>query len=97
MQIHLAESREQARKDVEYGLQKWIGYANDIVPAPNTPPRGLADPAGWMVENERAIIGTPDDALGKIEHMLEVTGGFGGILILHRIGPTGRRRSAASN
>ncbi len=77
----IAESREQARKDVEYGLQKWIGYANDIVPAPNAPPRGLADPAGWMVENERAIIGTPDDAVAKIEHMLEVTGGFGGILI----------------
>jgi alkanesulfonate monooxygenase SsuD/methylene tetrahydromethanopterin reductase-like flavin-dependent oxidoreductase (luciferase family) len=29
-----------------------------------------------MVENERAIIGTPDDAVEKIEQMLEVTGGF---------------------
>ena len=34
-----------------------------------------------MVENERAIIGTPDDAVEKIEQMLEVTGGFGGILV----------------
>jgi limonene 1,2-monooxygenase len=34
-----------------------------------------------MVENERAIIGTPDDAVEKIEHMLEVTGGFGGVLV----------------
>ena len=66
---------------MEYGLEKWIGYANDIVPAPNPPPRGLADPASWMVENERAIIGTPDDAVAKIEHMLEVTGGFGGVLV----------------
>lgn len=81
IQMHLAESREQAREDVAYGLEKWIGYANDIVPAPNPPPRGLADPAGWMVENERAIIGTPDDAVEKIEQMLDVTGGFGGILV----------------
>jgi limonene 1,2-monooxygenase len=81
IQMHLADSREQARKDVEYGLEKWIGYANDIVPAPNPPPRGLADPAGWMVENQRAIIGTPDDAVQRIERMLEVTGGFGGILL----------------
>jgi len=81
VQIHLAESREQARKDVEYGLEKWIGYANDIVPAPNPPPRGLADPVSWFLENERAIIGTPDDAVEKIKHMLEVTGGFGGILV----------------
>ena len=81
VQMHVAESREQARKDVEYGLEKWIGYANDIVPAPNPPPRGLADPVSWMLENERAIIGTPDDAVEKIEHMLEVTGGFGGVLV----------------
>jgi limonene 1,2-monooxygenase len=81
IQVHLAESRKQARKDVEYGLEKWIGYANDIVPAPNPPPRGLPDPARWMVDNERAIIGTPDDAVKKIEHMLDVTGGFGGILL----------------
>ena len=78
---YLAENREQARKDVEYGLEKWIGYANDIVPAPNPPPRGLADPVSWLLENERAIIGTPDDAVEKIEHMLEVTEGFGGILV----------------
>jgi limonene 1,2-monooxygenase len=81
IQIHLAESREQARKDVAYGLEKWVGYAHDIVPAPNPPPRGLADPAGWMIENDRAIIGTPDDAVQKIEHMLAVTGGFGGVLV----------------
>jgi limonene 1,2-monooxygenase len=81
IQIHVAESREQARKDVAYGLEKWVGYTRDIVPAPNPPPRGLADPAGWMIENDRAIIGTPDDAVQKIEHMLAVTGGFGGVLV----------------
>jgi len=81
VQMHLAETREQARKDVQYGLERWIGYANDIVPSPSPPARGHADPAAWMVENQRAIIGTPDDAVEKIEHMLEVTGGFGGVLV----------------
>jgi limonene 1,2-monooxygenase len=81
VQMHLAESREQARKDVEYGLEKWIGYANDIVPAPHPPARGQSDPARWMVDNQRAIIGTPDDAVERIQHMLDVTGGFGGILV----------------
>jgi limonene 1,2-monooxygenase len=82
VQMHLAETREQARKDVAYGLEKWIGYANDVVPTPNPPPRGHPDPAGWMVENQRAIIGTPDDAVTRIEHMLEITGGFGGIMVV---------------
>ena len=66
---------------MEFGLEKWIGYTNDIVPAPNPAPRGLADPVSWLLENERAIIGTPDDAVEKIEHMLEFTGGFGGVLV----------------
>ena len=81
IQIHLAETRDQAKKDVAYGLEKWIGYSNDIVPAPNPVPRGLPDPVGWMLQHDRAIIGTPDDAVKKIEHMLDVTGGFGGILV----------------
>jgi limonene 1,2-monooxygenase len=34
-----------------------------------------------MLEHDRAIIGTPDDAIEKIEHMIEVTGGFGGVLV----------------
>jgi limonene 1,2-monooxygenase len=81
LQLHLAETREQAFKDVAYGLEKWIGYAHDIVPAANPPPRGLADPARYMMENDRAIIGTPDDAVAKLEHLLDITGGFGGVLV----------------
>ena len=34
-----------------------------------------------MIANQRAIIGTPDDAVREIERMLEFTGGFGGILV----------------
>ncbi len=81
IQVHLAETREQAFKDVQYGLEKWIGYAHDIVPAPNPPPRGLADPVSWMNEQGRAIIGTPDDMVHIVEHMQDVTGGFGGVLV----------------
>ncbi len=81
IQVHLAETREQACKDVAYGLEKWIGYAHDIVPAPNPPPRGMAEPAGYMNENRLAIIGTPDDMVQTVEHMMNVTGGFGGVLV----------------
>ena len=81
IQMHLAETREQAFRDVAYGLEKWIGYSNDIVPAPNPVPRGLPNPAQWVVDNQRAVIGTPDDAVREIERMLEITGGFGGFLV----------------
>ena len=31
IQIHVAETREQAKKDIEYGLERWIGYSHDVV------------------------------------------------------------------
>lgn len=79
--MHVAETREQANKDVMYGLEKWIGYSNDIVPAISPPPRGLPDPVGYMQESGRAIIGSPDDAVREIERMRDKLGGFGGLLV----------------
>ena len=35
-----------------------------------------------MMERGGAIVGTPDDAIAAIEHLLEVTEGFGGFLAL---------------
>ena len=79
--IHVAETREQAKKDLQYGLEKWIGYSNDIVPAANPVPRGLADPVQWMHDNQRAIFGTPDDVVAGIERMRTTVGDFGGVLL----------------
>jgi limonene 1,2-monooxygenase len=79
--MHIAETREQAKKDVLYGLEKWIGYSNDIVPAANAVPRGLADPVGYLLETQRAIIGTPDDAVAELTRMRDKLGGFGSVLV----------------
>jgi limonene 1,2-monooxygenase len=81
IQMHHAETREQAKKDVEYGLEKWIGYSNDIVPAANAVPRGLPDPVAYLLETKRAIIGTPDDAVEELERVRAKVGGFGGVLV----------------
>jgi len=81
MYIHLAETREQARKDCEYGLEKYIGYANDIVPAPNPIPRDLPDPVGYINDIQRGIVGTPDDAIREISRVQDALGGFGAVLL----------------
>jgi limonene 1,2-monooxygenase len=81
--MHIAETRAEAKKNVAYGLEKWIGYSNDIVPAASPPPRGLPDPVEYMRESQRAIIGTPDDAVAEFERMREKLGGFGGVLVFH--------------
>ncbi len=81
MYVHLAETREQAKKDCEYGLEAYIGYANDVVPAPNPIPRGLPDPVAYINENQRGVIGTPADAIRVIERVQEAVGGFGVVLL----------------
>jgi limonene 1,2-monooxygenase len=81
IQMHIAETREQAKKDCEYGLEKWIAYSNDIVPAASPPPRGLPDPVKYLCDNRRAIIGTPDDAVAELERIRDKVGGFGGVLV----------------
>jgi len=81
MHIHLAETREQAWKDCAYGLERYIDYANDVVPSPNPIPRGLPDPVKYINESQRGIIGTPEDAIREIERVQEALGGFGAVLI----------------
>ena len=81
MYVHLAETREQAKKDVEYGLEKYIGYANDIVPTPSPIPRGLPDPVDYFHQVQRGVIGTPEDAIREIERVQQALGGFGAVLL----------------
>jgi limonene 1,2-monooxygenase len=78
--VHLAETREQAREDVRYGLQPFIDYLNNNMPRIHVP-EGV-DPADWAVDTGYAAIGTPDDAIELIERLLAKQGGFGCFLML---------------
>ena len=81
MFMHVAETREQAKRDCAYGLEAYIGYANDVVPAPNPIPRGLPDPVAYVNESQRGVIGTPADAIAAIERVQAGVGGFGTVLV----------------
>ncbi|MEZ5378080.1 MAG: LLM class flavin-dependent oxidoreductase [Acidimicrobiales bacterium] len=78
---HLAETREQAERDVEWGLLRWHNEYNvDTLQRPGA--RHYADTAEAIqelarVEGSAAIIGTPDDLIARIREMYEVSGGFG--------------------
>ena len=79
--VHLAETREKAMNDVQWGLEKWIDYSHDVVSAGHMVERGLDDPARFISENQRAIIGTPDDAVAEIQRVWDGVGGFGVLLL----------------
>ena len=73
---HLAETVDQARKELEFGLQKWVDYSHHVLP--NSPfPIDEKDPLNWGIDNKQLLVGTPDDAIREIERVEEKTGGFG--------------------
>jgi limonene 1,2-monooxygenase len=74
--MHIAETREQAKKNVEFGLRAFADYFRDVATFPIVPP-DVADPYAFMVESGTACIGTPDDGIAYIERLLAGSGGFG--------------------
>ncbi|WP_424215171.1 LLM class flavin-dependent oxidoreductase [Streptomyces sp. BI20] len=85
--VHLAETRERALTEAEYGVGDLLDYVEGLT---GTRPEGCADPASavrrWTEEGlptfGRAVIGTPEDAVERIVALAEKTGGFGTFLIL---------------
>jgi limonene 1,2-monooxygenase len=80
--MHVAETREQAMKDVQFGLRKWIDYFGRVNPTAGGDDLGARDPAQAIVDSGRAVIGTPDDAIRQIERLMRKSGGFGSFLLL---------------
>lgn len=93
--MHLAETKEQARKDVEYGIVPFSKYFTHVLPA--GPTRG--DTAEEIIANTAedgfAVIGTPDDAVAKIQSLVDQSGGFGTFLMFGHdwASPEATRRS----
>lgn len=79
--MHLAETREKAIENVQFGLTKWVDYFSTINPmAAGDDMTG--DPIEGMIKSGRAVIGTPDDAIEMIERLDAQSGGFGCFLQL---------------
>jgi limonene 1,2-monooxygenase len=87
--VHLADSKEEALKDIREGANAWIQkYFVETLAAniqfeeyPGQPPSELT--IDRMAARGGVIIGTPDDAIARIEEAIEASGGgFGGLLIL---------------
>lgn len=79
--MHLAQSREEARRDVEYGFHKWRSYFRSINPM-GAPGADAEDPIDAMIESGAAVIGTPDDAIAQIERLEQKIPNFGCFLFL---------------
>jgi limonene 1,2-monooxygenase len=79
--VHIAETREQARKNVEWGIHKWMEYFAKLNPLNPAPVNGR-NPIDDMIESGRVVIGSPDDAIAQLKRLEAKQGEFGAFLQL---------------
>ena len=96
--MHLAETEEQARRDVAFGLGDWMAYFQKVAALPLVPDADTDKPdelVDAMNASGLAVIGTPDMAIAQIERLREQSGGFGAYLFMAQDGaaPTETLRS----
>jgi limonene 1,2-monooxygenase len=81
--IHIAETREQAAADVEFGLAQWVDYFQRVAALPLAPDAtGHDSLVDALNASGFAVIGTPDDAIAQLRRLDEQSGGFGTFLCM---------------
>lgn len=71
--MHLAETREQAREDVRHGIKDFFDFVRFT---PMSVPGDTVDElVDNLIESGGAVIGTYQDAIEHIEHIIDLTGG----------------------
>jgi limonene 1,2-monooxygenase len=76
--FHIAETREQARANVRFGMQKYVDYMNNNSPRFDVP--AGTDVVDYWIDNKIGVVGTPDDAIDMIRKMQAKQGEFGVML-----------------
>ena len=79
LNMHLAETRDQAIADIRHGTEEFIRYFNNN--QPRFPVPDGADYVDWVLAHDIATIGTPDDAIERIEKLYAKQGEFGALLL----------------
>jgi len=80
--MHVAETREKARQDVRFGLEKWLDYFLNVIATPLPLAAAGGDPVDALVDAGMAVIGTPEDAIAQIRRLEVQSGGFGCYLVV---------------
>jgi limonene 1,2-monooxygenase len=75
--IHVAETREKARENVKFGLEKWLRYFQEVAALPLAPPGEIDNAIDALVRSGLAVIGDPSDAIAQLDRLEKQSGGYG--------------------
>jgi limonene 1,2-monooxygenase len=81
--MHIADTKEQAIKDVAFGLEQWVDYFQRVAALPLAPDttnfESLVDA---LNASGFACIGTVEDAINQVERLRTQSKGFGTFLLM---------------
>ena len=83
--VHIAETMDQAYRDVEYGIEQWFHYFQAVAAFPQmaVPGNNVKEMIEFVNESGFGAIGTPDMAVAQIDRLMKQSnGGFGAYLML---------------
>ena len=96
--FHIAETDEQARADVRFGIEPWFRYFQKVAAFPQMtmPGEQIEEMIDTINEAGIGAIGTPERARAQVERLRDQSGGFGCMLHLGHewANPAATRRSA---
>jgi len=82
---HVAETKEQAYRDVEYGIEHWFRYFQQVAAFPQMAVAGnsVSEMIDFINSSGLGAIGAPDACAAQIERLWQQSnGGFGAYLML---------------
>ena len=95
--MHIAETREQAYKDVEHGIEQWFRYFQKVAAFPQMAVEGgdVREMIDFVNSSGIGAVGTIEDAGAQVEKLVNQSGGFGAMLLLAHewANPQATRRS----
>ncbi len=81
--MHIADTKEQAIADVEFGLEEWVDYFQRVAALPLAPDTtNFASLVDALNASGFAVIGTVEDAIAQVERLRAQSKGFGTFLLM---------------
>jgi limonene 1,2-monooxygenase len=82
--MHIAETRDQAYRDVEYGIEQWFRYFQTVAAFPQMAVEGdtIRQMIDFVNDSGLGSIGSVDDAVAQIDRLVKQSGGFGCYMLL---------------
>ena len=81
--MHIADTKEQAIADVEFGLDQWVDYFQRVAALPLAPDTANHETlVDALNASGFAVIGTVEDAIDQVERLRQQSHGFGTFLLM---------------